>query len=316
MSISVLLPVYNAGPPLRQAIDSVLAQDHLDFELIVIEDCSTDGSAGVIRDYAARDGRVRAVYHRQNAGLAATLNEGLQLAGGELVARMDQDDESLPNRLSVQARFMAERPEVAVAGSHVYYMGPRRSADRLFEVPTEPDEIRRVLPAYNPMYHPSVIMRRDEIRELGGYRAEFKNAEDYDLWFRASKAFDIANVPQPLLRYRFSLSGMTLSRKWEQLFYVYLAQTANEEGVASLGEAWERASTRLRETDRAEFFGYVTRGTMTELAALGQWRDAAAMTRRFAAEVGQRNALRLLGELASAYGKHLTAAAGRLLPAG
>ena len=108
MNCTVLLPVYNAGRPLFAAIQSILAQDDKEFEFLIIDDRSTDGSVRVIREFAARDHRIRAIYHVENRGLAATLNEGLELASSSLVVRMDQDDEALPHRIGTQVRFMRE----------------------------------------------------------------------------------------------------------------------------------------------------------------------------------------------------------------
>jgi glycosyltransferase involved in cell wall biosynthesis len=282
--------VYNAGPALGRAIESILAQDQPDFELIVIDDGSTDGSRALIGQYQARDERIRPVFHERNIGLAATLNEGLELAGNPLVARMDQDDEALPNRLRVQEAFLSERPNVAVAGSWVFHMGRKQRFDRLVEFPTEPAQIRVQLPRENCLYHPSVMFRREEILALGGYRAEFKNAEDYDLWLRVSKVHDLAVIPQPLLRYRFSVHGMTLSRKWEQLYFVYLAQAANAAEHVPLEEARRAADRQLAETDREWFLAESAKGTMTELGILRFWRDAATLGTRLVRDVGPRRA--------------------------
>src|SRR5450755_1067813 len=100
MKCSVLLSVYNAGEPLREAIESILSQDEPDFEFLIVDDCSTDASGAMIRSFAQRDARIRAILHGRNAGLAATLNEGLWEAQSDFVARMDQDDVALPHRLS------------------------------------------------------------------------------------------------------------------------------------------------------------------------------------------------------------------------
>src|ERR1700685_386485 len=121
MNCTVLLPVYNAGRPLSVAIESILGQEEKQFEFLIIDDGSTDESARVIQDYAARDRRVRPIYHAENLGLAATLNQGLELASSDLVVRMDQDDEALPHRIGTQVRFMRENPDIAVAGSFVYH---------------------------------------------------------------------------------------------------------------------------------------------------------------------------------------------------
>src|SRR5437867_12369145 len=103
---SVVLPVFNAGLTLRRAVESILTQDLIDFELIILDDASSDDSAAIAAGYAARDPRVRFFRHTQNQGLAATLNEGLRMSRASLIARMDQDDESLPHRLRVQSEFL------------------------------------------------------------------------------------------------------------------------------------------------------------------------------------------------------------------
>ena len=186
--VSVVLPVFNAAATLRQAVDSILAQDFVDFELLLVDDGSTDGSREIVTDYATRDRRVRAMLHDANVGLPATLNEALREARGRYVARMDADDESLPHRLRVQVEFMNMHPRVAVAGSYVYFMGARSDFDRLVEFPTGPAVVSDALRSRNCIYHPTVILRREEILGLGGYREEFRNAEDYDLWLRARKS--------------------------------------------------------------------------------------------------------------------------------
>jgi glycosyltransferase involved in cell wall biosynthesis len=282
----VLLPVYNGAPTLPQAIESILRQDDSDFELLIIDDASSDGSAEVIRRYAENDPRVTPIVHEDNAGLAATLNEGLERARHDLVARMDQDDESLPSRLRVQHAFMRSRPTVVVAGSWVRHMGATPDHDRVVELPHTPREVARVLPRLNCLYHPSVMMRRPEVLAAGGYRGEFKNAEDYELWLRLARRHDLANIPQPLLRYRFSVRGMTLGRKWEQLFYVHLAQEINREPGLTLDEATRRARRAIAAVDRRQFMQQVARGTASELAGLHLWRDALRLARSFAADVG------------------------------
>jgi glycosyltransferase involved in cell wall biosynthesis len=284
-SVSVVLPVFNAGPPLRQAVQSILAQDLRDFELIILDDASADGSADIAREYADRDGRVRLVQHAQNQGLAATLNEGLQLAEAPFVARMDQDDESLPGRLQLQMAYLEAHPEVAVAGSFVYHMGARPRFDHLIDLPTDPADVRQTLKKYNCLYHSAVMLRRSPVVDAGGYRADFVNAEDYELWLRLSETQAVCNIPEPLLRYRFSPSGMTLGRKWQQLYYVYLAQATHSGETVSLTEARVRADELLKETDRRYFFGEVAKGTVAELVRLRLWRDAARVTVAFESEI-------------------------------
>jgi glycosyltransferase involved in cell wall biosynthesis len=300
VSVTVLLPVYNGAATLRQALDSILTQDNGDFELLVIDDASTDASASIISDYARRDDRISAVLHSSNVGLSETLNEGLARARHELVARMDQDDESLPRRLSVQKAFLDAHTDVAAAGAWVLHMGARKHNDRLIRLPTDPQEIAVTLRVENCLYHPSVMFRRSVVEAAGGYRGEFRNAEDYDLWLRLARDHELANVAEPLLRYRFSVDGMTLGRKWEQLFYVHLAQAAAGDPAISLDEATERAQATMAGVDRAYFMTQVALGTVRELAALHQWRDALVVARRFARDVGPKTSAVLAREIGKA----------------
>ena len=293
MTCSVLLPVYNAGPPLRVAIESILRQDEPDFEIIAIDDRSSDDSAQIIGEYMKQDPRVRGIFHEKNRGLAKTLNEGLEQAQTELVVRMDQDDESLPHRIRTQVSYMQSHPDTVVAGSYVYHMGRTPQYDRLVELPTSHEAIAQVLPTANCMYHPSVILRRTEILKLGGYRPEFKNAEDYDLWLRVARAYRLANIPVPLLRYRFSTDGMTLGKKWQQMLYVQMAVAAFRDPGLSGEKLLESAEEALAKIDREYFLGEMARGTIQELVRLHLWQDALKVLVLFSKQLEFRRSLRL-----------------------
>ncbi len=287
-NITVLLPVYNAGPPLKCAIESILSQDLHDFEFLIIDDASTDKSAKVIREYERSDRRIRVIYHKENRGLAATLTEGLHESDGEYIARMDQDDQSLPQRLGIQYLFMKNRPDIAVAGSHVFLMGKDRSRDHLVQAPASPEEVALKLKSENCIFHPSVVMRRAQVLEAGGYRPQFKNSEDYDLWLRVSRNHRIANIPIPLLRYRLSTAGMTLSRKWEQLYYFFLAQAANEDPSMPFNKCEEEAKRRHSAIDRSYFLGAVFSKTVEDLIRLGFLKDAFVLGRQYSKYVACR----------------------------
>lgn len=293
MTCSVLLPVYNAGPPLRVAIESILRQDEPDFEFMAIDDHSSDDSAQIIRQYMKQDPRIRGVFHAKNLGLANTLNQGLEQAQTELVVRMDQDDEALPHRIRTLVSYMRGHPDTVVAGSYVYHMGRTPRHDRLVTLPTEHEDIAKALPSGNCMYHPSVILRRQEILKLGGYRPEFKNAEDYDLWLRVVRAYRLANVPIPLLRYRFSTAGMTLGKKWQQMLYVQMAMAAFRDPSLSGEKLLKSAEEALAKIDREEFLGIVARGTIEELTRLHLWQDALKVLFLFSRQLEFRRSVRL-----------------------
>jgi glycosyltransferase involved in cell wall biosynthesis len=289
-------------------MESILRQDEPDFEIIAIDDRSSDGSAQIIREYMKQDPRIRGIFHEKNLGLANTLNEGLKEARTELVVRMDQDDEALPHRIRTLVRYMRDHPDIVVAGSYVYHMGRTPQHDRLVELPTGHADIVKALPNGNCLYHPSVILRREEILKLGGYRPEFKNAEDYDLWLRVARAYRLANVPIPLLRYRFSTAGMTLGKKWQQMLYVQMAVVAFRDPSLSGEKLLKSAEEALAKIDRKEFLGIVARGTIEELSRLHLWNDALKVLFLFSKQLGFRSSVRLAldaGRLVCAqYRKH------------
>jgi len=297
MKCTVLLPVYGGGTALAEAIESILRQDEAAFEFLIIDDHSPDGSADLVRRYAERDSRIRAICHDRNLGLAPTLNEGLAAARCDLVARMDQDDIALPARLAAQVSFMDKNPDVVVAGSFVYHMGRTPKRDRLVTLPVMHEDIVRELPKQNCIYHPSVIVRRNEILSLGGYRASYKNAEDYDLWLRVSKVYRVANIPIPLLRYRFSTNGMSLGRKWQQALFARMAVIAYLHPDWGHDEVERAAADELEQQGRGWFFEQVTRGTVRELMALGLWGDAWRVLSSFWRQMDRGRAWRLALEL-------------------
>jgi glycosyltransferase involved in cell wall biosynthesis len=303
MSVTVLLPVHNGSQTLRQAVDSILNQDETDFELLIVDDASTDDSLAIAHGYSRRDSRVTVVARGRSSGLASALNEGLIRASHEFVARMDADDQSLPSRLRIQREFLDTSPAVVAVGSAVLHMGARRDFDHLVEPPQTPREIARTLQTENCIYHSSVMMRRTAVLDLGGYRTEFLHAEDYDLWLRLSRNYDLVNLPEPLLRYRVSVGGMTLARPWRQLYFVYLAQALHQDASISLDEGSARAQEMLAEMNRKWFLSQVAKGTVTELARLRRWRDALGLSARFIAEIGPVASARLTGLVAREYAR-------------
>ena len=202
--VSVLLAVYNTRPFLAEAIESILAQAFEDFEFLIVDDGSTDGSTEVVRRFAAIDGRVRPII-RENRGLVASLNEMIEAARGEFLARMDADDIALPGRLGRQLAYLREHPEVVVAGSWVEWIDQEGDSLREFHMEEGHEAIERLLleEGTNSICHPAAMIRADAMRRVGGYREEFTACEDYDLWLRLGEVGRAANIPEVLLRYRY-----------------------------------------------------------------------------------------------------------------
>lgn len=210
--VSVIMPVYNPGRFLDAAILSIRTQTLTDLELILIDDGSTDGSDQVLRRHAAADRRI-SVIGVPHAGVATALNRGLAAASADLVARMDADDEALPDRLERQVAALETLPDVAVLGSGMETID---AEDRVVgkAVPfTDPAMIREGLLHANHLHHPTVIMRRNIVLEAGGYRPAFTASEDYDLWLRLSEHYDLGNLPDILLRYRVH-DAQASGRRW------------------------------------------------------------------------------------------------------
>lgn len=203
--ISVALPVYNGEQYLVEAIESILAQTFADFELIIIDDGSTDNSLAILKHYQLKDLRIRLV-EQENQNLASTLNNILDLAQGQWVARMDQDDIALPHRFERQLQWL-EQTGADICGSWVKFFG---SWDRRTFKPYESDQaIKMDMLFKSPFAHPSVMMRTDFAKQLR-YDKCCEKAEDYDLWVRAAQAgWKMTNVPEVLLLYRKHGSQIT-----------------------------------------------------------------------------------------------------------
>ena len=192
--VSVVLPAYNAEGTIRRAIDSVLAQTMPDFELLVIDDGSEDGTGDVVR--AVEDARIRYV-RRPHAGLPQTLNAGLAEARAPVVAVQDADDWSAPQRLERQLAVLDARAEVAVVGSRM----PEVDADGrelTARAPFEAGDAYHVLMRFNPISNPSSAYRREVVAALGGYDRRYGCAPEYDLWLRVSDRHVVLAVDEPL----------------------------------------------------------------------------------------------------------------------
>jgi hypothetical protein len=215
--LSVLLPVYNGGPYLKSAVESVLAQSFADFELIAIDDGSTDGSGAKLDEMRDATGDPRLhVVHQPNAGLATTLNRAVALARGEYLARQDADDVSLPQRFARQVAFLDAHPACALLGTAARIWAGDQETDRVLRHPCENGELQLRALFDSFFVHSSVMMRRAALDVAGAYPADpMRFPEDFDLWSRLARRFELANLPEVLQLYR-ELPG-SISRSKEEL---------------------------------------------------------------------------------------------------
>ncbi len=215
MTISVLMPVYNSSRFLVEAIESVLAQTHADFEFIVIDDGSTDGTLAIAQSFAAKDPRIQVITHA-NMGMGKSLNDAMIRAKGEWIARLDGDDLMAPDRLERQLAFLKEHPDLVVASSLVYYVDESgktigKNSSRF----TNREAITESIANHWPVgfHHPAAIFRKDIIQSLGGYRPQFWPADDMDLWNRVVDAGHAVLVqPEYLTKYRIHASSVTVGK--------------------------------------------------------------------------------------------------------
>ena len=200
--VSVVMGIW-ATPAryLREAIRSVLDQSHSSFELIVVEDPSEDPAGAVIAEF--NDRRIRHVLRQKRQGLTSALREGIALARGPLIARLDGDDACEPTRLARQCGYLLEHPETSVVGSALTIIDDddRRIGRR--DYPRTHQEIAAAMRRYNAIAHPSVLFRKRDVEAVGGYDPR-EPVEDYELWCRMlANGYRFANLPDPLVRYRF-----------------------------------------------------------------------------------------------------------------
>lgn len=199
--VTVLMPVYNGERYLREAMESILQQTFDDFEFLIINDGSTDSTANIVGSYS--DKRIKLIHNDGNQGLVASLNKGLALARGEFIARMDADDISRSERLALQVRFMDANPLVGVCGSWVQFFP--KSNSKIWKLPESSEEIRCWQFHSVGVAHPSVMLRRQLFMEHElVYDEHYRHIEDFELWGRAIRIMDFANIQKVLLNYRIS----------------------------------------------------------------------------------------------------------------
>ncbi len=216
--VTVLMPVFNGERFIGEAIQSILGQTFADFELLVINDGSTDGSLSVVEEYAAHDRRIRVV-SRENRGLVATLNEGIDLARGAYLARMDCDDISFPMRLQRQRDFMHAHPECVLCGSSSLIINPDGRVIKKWNVPIPDWTSFYIFSCFStPFVHSSAFLNLDLLR--GGdfyYDRQYSCAEDFDLWRRLSAHHPCAVLDDFLVAWRDHRHGVCRSRRDEQM---------------------------------------------------------------------------------------------------
>lgn len=226
-AVSVLLPVYNARKFIKQAVKSILTQTLRDFELVIINDGSTDGSESIVRELAAKDSRI-VVISRPNTGIVGALNDGLTRARSDIVARMDADDLSQPTRLEEQLAELNAHHDCVAVGTWVRVIDEAGRPIQVHCSPTTTAELEQQLLEGNggALIHPTMMARKQAILTAGKYREEYRHAEDVDLYFRLLTRGRLGNVPKPLLDYR--IHGASINHVMTDVQYELVSRLVRE----------------------------------------------------------------------------------------
>lgn len=224
-TVSVAMSVYNGEAFLREALESVLSQTFPDFEFIIIDDGSIDGTGALLSSYANRDARIRLLSH-ENQGRVTSLNKAIGLARGKYIARMDADDISLPQRLAQQVAFMDRHAEIGLLCGSFELMSADGKTLRFVQPPLGDADIRAVLLRCNPFCHPAVMMRKEVVLAAGGYRKALLDVDDYDLWLRISERSKMAGFTEQVLRYRVHRGQVSVRNMRQQTEFLFAAQAS------------------------------------------------------------------------------------------
>ncbi len=209
-TVSVVLPVFNCEKYIGAAIDSIVTQTFHDFELVIVNDGSTDNTESIVQEFS--DPRIVYRKNEKNLGLIYTLNKGIEAARGKYIARMDSDDVSLPDRLHQQSEFLEQHPDVGIVATTIINIDEHDRQLGVWELDRKTlshSIIRKTMLRENCISHPSV-MGKAELFHRFPYRPKQKNVEDYDLWLRLlANNIQFAKIANPLLLYRVHPSSVT-----------------------------------------------------------------------------------------------------------
>jgi len=201
-SISILMSAFNEAKYIKASIESILHQSFTDFEFIITDDDSNDGTLDILKKYASKDSRIKIIEHFKQKGLAFSLNEQIETSKGKYLARMDGDDIAHPDRLKKQLQFLEKNDDIGMVGSFCREISNNGKFIALWKRPTSDHLIKKSIFHFNPFIHSSIMIRRDVIIDAGMYNTECKYAQDYDLWLRVAKKSKLANLNEPLIDLR------------------------------------------------------------------------------------------------------------------
>lgn len=212
--VSVIMPAYNAESYIREAIESILNQTFKDFELIVINDCSTDRTREIVKEFGSKDNRVKLVDNKKNLRIAKTLNAGLKVARGKYIARMDADDYSYPERIDKQVTLLDSNSQLSLISGNMDICDEDLNIKTRSHFPLKDTRIRNVLLQFNPMVSPAMMWRKEISDNVGGFNTDILT-EDYMFIMDMSSKGQLENLDDSLLKYRVLNKSFTSTKMQE-----------------------------------------------------------------------------------------------------
>ena len=239
MKLAVLMAVHNNALTLKSAVNSILTQTYKDFEFIIINDASTDDSLSILKNF--KDKRIKIITNRHQLGLTKSLNKGLAQIKTKYIARMDADDISLPTRLEKQVSYLDTHSQIGLLGSAAFLINDQGKELGLKRFPSDYLHLRRQALSFCPFIHPTWMIRRSVLLQIGDYNESFPFAQDYELVLRLLNQFQAANLEEPLIKYRVnSDSAISLGNlKKQELLALKARFLALKNYHYSLFEAWK-----------------------------------------------------------------------------
>ncbi len=232
--LSVIMSIFNGEKYVKETVESVLNQSFRDFEFIIVNDGSTDGTSEILRSF--KDERIR-IINQENRGLTKSLNRSIGGSEGRYVGRIDCGDIAFEKKFEVQLNFLEGNRDIYGVGTWANLIDEKGNMVGMLKYPTEYEKIRKVILRYNPFVHPSLVFRKEMFDEIGLYDESFEFAQDYDLMLRAVSRFNIVNLPEVLLNYRVSEEAISSRKMKKQEYYALKARikALSQYGYPKLG---------------------------------------------------------------------------------
>lgn len=225
--VSVIMSVYNGERYLQRAVESILAQTYKNIELIVFDDGSTDNTFAILKRFKEQNQNIHLQRLKKNIGLTNSLNKAIELSNGTYIARMDADDISLPKRLEKQVDYLERNPQVIAVGTAFKLIDDYGGLIKQYQFSNQHHILKWNLLFFNPICHPSVVMRASSLKLLGGYHSQYQRAQDYELWWRMSIIGELSNLTEELFIMRQHKRRVTTQYQDSQMEYAAMAVRQN-----------------------------------------------------------------------------------------